>query len=112
MQADSLPTEPQGKPRVMVIEAYLKSSLIILSKLLLKGFVESAQILTQKGGGRMEINYNSHEATDLDMCWLIPIITILDICCWLLIFLKHVFNQIMSSLLQNSGLTEKSRENQ
>lgn len=26
------------------------------------------------------------------MCWLIPVITTLDIFCWLLIFLKHVFN--------------------
>ena len=51
----------------------------------------------------MDINYNSHEATDLNTR-LIPIITILDICCWILTFLKHVFNQIMSSLLQNSGL--------
>lgn len=37
----------------------------------------------------MNINYNLQSKADLIMCLLIPIITTLDIFCWLLIVVFH-----------------------
>lgn len=40
----------------------------------------------------MNINYNLQQKADLIMCLLIPIITTLDIFCWLLLVVfQHVF---------------------